>query len=93
MDIATTTAVTVDQHVHYREHGYLIVRGLLDAGEVGELLEHVEELTAATPTCCASTCCTGGSRSTSATCCTRGWSTWSPGSSARTCSPSRRCCS
>ena len=49
MDIAISTAVTVDQYVHYREHGYLIVRGLLAAGEVGELLEHVDELTAADP--------------------------------------------
>jgi ectoine hydroxylase-related dioxygenase (phytanoyl-CoA dioxygenase family) len=49
MDIATTTTATVDQYVHYREHGFLIVRGLLDAGEVGELLDHVDELTAGDP--------------------------------------------
>lgn len=45
MDI-TQTPVTVDQYRHYREHGYLIVRALVD---VGELIEHVEELTAANP--------------------------------------------
>jgi phytanoyl-CoA hydroxylase len=49
MDIATTTAVTVDQYVHYREHGYLIVRALLGSHEVGELLDHVDELTADDP--------------------------------------------
>jgi phytanoyl-CoA hydroxylase len=49
MDIATTTRVTVGQHRHYREHGYLIVRGVLDADEVGELLEHTDELTNADP--------------------------------------------
>jgi chlorinating enzyme len=49
MDITTTTPVTVGQYVNFREHGYLIVRGLLDAGEVGELLDHVGELTADEP--------------------------------------------
>jgi phytanoyl-CoA hydroxylase len=51
MDIATTTTttVTVDQHRHYREQGYLIVPGLLSAHEVGELLEHVDELVDADP--------------------------------------------
>jgi phytanoyl-CoA hydroxylase len=46
MDIST---VTVEQHRHYREHGYLIVRGVLDREEVGELVAHVDELTAADP--------------------------------------------
>jgi phytanoyl-CoA hydroxylase len=46
MDIATTTRVTVEQYRHYRRHGYLIVPGLLRADEVGELLEHVDELVA-----------------------------------------------
>jgi ectoine hydroxylase-related dioxygenase (phytanoyl-CoA dioxygenase family) len=49
MDIATTTAVTVDQYVRYRRHGYLIVRGVLAADEVGELLGHVDELVAGEP--------------------------------------------
>jgi ectoine hydroxylase-related dioxygenase (phytanoyl-CoA dioxygenase family) len=35
--------VTVDQHRHYREHGYLIVRGVLNADEVQELLEHIDD--------------------------------------------------
>jgi ectoine hydroxylase-related dioxygenase (phytanoyl-CoA dioxygenase family) len=41
--------ITIGQYVHYRKHGHLIVRGVLDAGEVGELLAHVDELTAAEP--------------------------------------------
>jgi len=50
MDIATTrTAVTLDHYVHYRENGYLIVRGLLTGDEVGELLDHVDELTSGNP--------------------------------------------
>jgi phytanoyl-CoA hydroxylase len=40
------TSVTVNQYVHFREHGYLIVRGLLAPGEVAELLGHVDELVA-----------------------------------------------
>jgi phytanoyl-CoA hydroxylase len=36
------SAVTVDEYVHYREHGYLIVRGLVDRAEVDELLAHVD---------------------------------------------------
>jgi phytanoyl-CoA hydroxylase len=39
----TTTSVTVEQYVHFREHGYLIVRGLVAPDEVQELLDHVEE--------------------------------------------------
>jgi phytanoyl-CoA hydroxylase len=35
--------VTVDEYVHYREHGYLIVRGLVDQRDVEELLGHVAE--------------------------------------------------
>jgi phytanoyl-CoA hydroxylase len=41
--------VTVEQYVHYREQGYLIVRGLVEPAEVRELLDHVEELAAADP--------------------------------------------
>ena len=36
--------VTVDEYVHYREHGYLIVRGIYTPDEVEELLDHVDEL-------------------------------------------------
>jgi phytanoyl-CoA hydroxylase len=49
MDIATTTPVTVEQYVHYRQHGFLIVRGLLERDEVQELLDHVDELVASEP--------------------------------------------
>jgi phytanoyl-CoA hydroxylase len=49
MDIATTTPVTIDQSVHYRQHGFLIVRGLLEQDEVQELLDHVDELVASEP--------------------------------------------
>jgi ectoine hydroxylase-related dioxygenase (phytanoyl-CoA dioxygenase family) len=50
MDIATTAAaVTIDQYVHYREHGYLIVRGLLAPDEIGELLAHADELVTGEP--------------------------------------------
>ena len=38
--------ITVDQYRQYRARGYLIVRGLL---EVGELVDHVEQLMAADP--------------------------------------------
>jgi ectoine hydroxylase-related dioxygenase (phytanoyl-CoA dioxygenase family) len=34
--------ITIDQYVGFRERGYLIVRGLLAAAEVQELLDHVE---------------------------------------------------
>jgi phytanoyl-CoA hydroxylase len=34
--------ITVDQYRRYREDGYLVVRGVLDSDEVGELLEHVD---------------------------------------------------
>jgi phytanoyl-CoA hydroxylase len=36
--------VTVDEYVHYREQGYLIVRDLVDPAEVRQLLDHVEDL-------------------------------------------------
>jgi phytanoyl-CoA hydroxylase len=50
MDIAPqATAITVEQYVHYRQHGYLIVRGLLAPGAVQELLDHVDELVADEP--------------------------------------------
>jgi phytanoyl-CoA hydroxylase len=50
MDIAaTTTAVSVEQYVRYRQHGFLIVRGLLTKDEVQELLGHVDELVAREP--------------------------------------------
>jgi phytanoyl-CoA hydroxylase len=45
----TTSAVTVDQYVHYREHGFLIVRGLVAPDEVRELLDHVDGLVAERP--------------------------------------------
>jgi phytanoyl-CoA hydroxylase len=45
----TTSAVTVEQYVHYHEHGYLIVRGLVAPDEVRELLDHVDELVAGRP--------------------------------------------
>lgn len=35
-----TTAVTVDDYVRFREDGFLIGRGVLDPGEVRELLDH-----------------------------------------------------
>jgi len=38
--------VTIEQYVHFREQGYLIVPGLVAAGEVEELLEHAGELAA-----------------------------------------------
>jgi Phytanoyl-CoA dioxygenase (PhyH) len=43
------TSVTVDQYVRFREDGFLIVRGLLEADEVQELLDHVDELVAENP--------------------------------------------
>jgi ectoine hydroxylase-related dioxygenase (phytanoyl-CoA dioxygenase family) len=49
MDIATTTRVGIEQYAHYRQHGYLIVRGLLAPDEVQELLDHVDELVAGEP--------------------------------------------
>jgi phytanoyl-CoA hydroxylase len=33
--------ITVDQYVHYREHGYLIVPGVLEPDDVAELLDHI----------------------------------------------------
>jgi phytanoyl-CoA hydroxylase len=39
----TTTPVTVEQYRHYREHGYLIVRGVLSSDEVQELLDHIDD--------------------------------------------------
>jgi ectoine hydroxylase-related dioxygenase (phytanoyl-CoA dioxygenase family) len=45
----TTTPVTVQQYVHYREHGHLIVRGLVPDAEVRELRDHVDELVAERP--------------------------------------------
>jgi phytanoyl-CoA hydroxylase len=38
--------VTVDQYVRYREQGFLIVRGVLAADEVQELLDHVDDILA-----------------------------------------------
>jgi ectoine hydroxylase-related dioxygenase (phytanoyl-CoA dioxygenase family) len=35
--------VTVDQYRQFREHGFLIVRGVLDPDEVRELLGHIDE--------------------------------------------------
>jgi phytanoyl-CoA hydroxylase len=43
------TGVTVEEYVRFREDGFLIVRGLLAADEVHELLDHVDELTAEDP--------------------------------------------
>jgi phytanoyl-CoA hydroxylase len=44
-----TTTITIEQYRSFREDGFLIVRGLLDADEVGELLAHVDELVAGNP--------------------------------------------
>jgi len=41
--------ITIEQYVHFREHGYLIVPGVLAADEVRELLDHAEELAAREP--------------------------------------------
>ena len=41
--------ITVSQYRSFREDGFLIVRGVLDALEVDELLAHVDELVAADP--------------------------------------------
>jgi phytanoyl-CoA hydroxylase len=41
--------VTIDQYVHFREHGHLIVRGLVRPDEVRELLDHAGELAAGEP--------------------------------------------
>jgi ectoine hydroxylase-related dioxygenase (phytanoyl-CoA dioxygenase family) len=46
MEITTPTSVTVDQYVHFRSQGYLIVRGLLARDEPPELLDHVDDLLA-----------------------------------------------
>jgi ectoine hydroxylase-related dioxygenase (phytanoyl-CoA dioxygenase family) len=43
------TSVTVDQYVQFREDGFLIVRGVLAAEEVRELIDHVDELVAERP--------------------------------------------
>jgi phytanoyl-CoA hydroxylase len=43
------SAVTIEKYVRFREDGFLIVRGLLAREEVGELLDHVDELTADSP--------------------------------------------
>jgi phytanoyl-CoA hydroxylase len=40
--ISPARPVAVDEYVHYREQGYLIVRGLIDRLEVDELLGHVD---------------------------------------------------
>jgi chlorinating enzyme len=34
--------ISIDQYVHFREHGFLVVRGVLAPDEVQELLDHVE---------------------------------------------------
>jgi phytanoyl-CoA hydroxylase len=39
----TASTVTIDQYRHFREHGYLIVRDVLAADEVQELLDHIHE--------------------------------------------------
>jgi phytanoyl-CoA hydroxylase len=41
--------ITVSQYRAFREEGFLIVRGVLDASEVSELCDHVDELVAADP--------------------------------------------
>jgi ectoine hydroxylase-related dioxygenase (phytanoyl-CoA dioxygenase family) len=43
---ATAKAVTVDEYVHFREQGFLIVRNLVAPDEVHELLDHVDDLLA-----------------------------------------------
>jgi phytanoyl-CoA hydroxylase len=37
-----TRQVTVDEYVHFREQGFLIVRGLVDRHDVQQLLDHVD---------------------------------------------------
>jgi phytanoyl-CoA hydroxylase len=44
-----TTAITIEHYRSFRENGFLIVRGVLDADEVDELLAHVDELVEAEP--------------------------------------------
>jgi chlorinating enzyme len=39
-------AVSVDEYVHFRAEGYLIVRGLVAPDEVQQLLDHVDDLRA-----------------------------------------------
>jgi phytanoyl-CoA hydroxylase len=41
--------ITIDQYVHFREHGYLVVPHLVADREVQELLDHVDELVAGDP--------------------------------------------
>jgi phytanoyl-CoA hydroxylase len=41
--------VTIEQYVHFREQGYLIVRGLVAAEQVEELRDHAGELAAGDP--------------------------------------------
>lgn len=41
--------LTIDQYVHFRAEGHLIVRGLLAPDEVQELLDHADELAAGDP--------------------------------------------
>ena len=38
--------ITIDQYVHYREHGFLVVPALIAPHEVRELLDHVDDLLA-----------------------------------------------
>jgi phytanoyl-CoA hydroxylase len=40
---APSAAVTVDEYVHFRAEGYLVVRGLVAEEEVRELLRHVDD--------------------------------------------------
>ncbi len=43
---ARSYAVTVDEYVRFRAEGFLVVRGLVAASEVEELLRHVDDLMA-----------------------------------------------
>ena len=38
--------ITIDQYVHYREHGFLVVPALIAPHQVRELLDHVDDLLA-----------------------------------------------
>jgi phytanoyl-CoA hydroxylase len=44
-----TTAITIEQYRSFRENGFLVVRGVLDAVAVDDLLDHVDEFRAADP--------------------------------------------
>lgn len=79
------TSVTFDQYVRFREDGFLIVRGLLAADEVRDLLDHVDELLTERADLLRVHMLHREPSSTSAICSILASSTWWPGSSAQTC--------